>query len=72
MDKDLHKSVPEHERYWLMHVIMSYVVHTALMSSTKLGQRKVKKFCAGGEADLKDYIRRLVNSLVSDLNRRYP
>ncbi|MES2525615.1 MAG: TetR family transcriptional regulator [Bdellovibrionota bacterium] len=71
MNKELSKSVPQEERLWLVHAVMSYVVHTAIMSSTKIGKRTVKKFFGGHPVTLEDYISRMVNGLIRDLNSRY-
>ena len=72
LDKELHKSVPLNERLWLMHAILSYIVHTGVMSSTKIGKRSVKKFFDDGPALFDEYIKKLVESLIRDLNARYP
>jgi AcrR family transcriptional regulator len=70
-DKELHKKVPQNERLWLMHVMFSYVIHTSIMSSTKIGKRTEKKFFGDGPAQFEEYIRKLVESLIRDLNQRY-
>lgn len=72
LDKELNSKVPESERLWLIHAMFSYVVHTAVMSSTKIGKRTVKKFFREGPAEFENYIRKLVESLIRDLNVRYP
>lgn len=71
-EKELHASVPEEERLWLLNVIMSYVIHSAVMSSTKLGQQTCTKFFKGGQDFFPESIEKLVNGLIRDLNFRYP
>lgn len=72
LEKELNKSVPLNERLWLMHAMLSYIVHTAVMSSTKIGKQSVKKFFGDGPPQFDLYIRNLVDSLIRDLNQRYP
>jgi len=70
--QDLNPQVPQAKRDWLINVIISYIVHTAVISSTKMGQKKIDKFMPNKKASLPVYIRELVESLIRDLNNRYP
>jgi AcrR family transcriptional regulator len=69
---ELHKEVPNSERMWFVSVVFGYINHMAIISATKIGQRKIEKFMPNKRATLPLYIRQLVESLIRDLNRKYP
>lgn len=70
-DRELNSEVPESERLWLLNVLMSYAVHTAVMSSTKLGQVSMEKYFQGPDFIQKS-IEKLTSALIADVNLRYP
>lgn len=71
LSKELVATVPMEERMWLVNVVFTYVVHTAVMSATGIGQKAVEKFFPKKKASIPHYISQLVESLVRDLNQRY-
>lgn len=70
--KELNPAVPEAERFWLVNVVFCYVIHTAVMSSTKIGSKSIEKFLPNKRASIPAYIGQLVETLIRDLNNRYP
>lgn len=71
MTKDLNAKVPETEKLWMYNVIFSYLFHTAIMSLTNAGKAHIEKYHPNKEATSVEYLRKLVDSLVRDLNNRY-
>lgn len=70
-EKELHREVPESERLWLLNVILSYTVHSAVMSSTRVGQVSLEKYFKGPDY-IERSIEKLVGALIRDLNERFP
>lgn len=71
LSKELKPSVPDSERLWFVNVVFSYLIHTAVMSSTKIGSKTIEKFFPRKKASLPHYITHLIEALISDLNQRY-
>lgn len=71
LKKELHPSVPVHERLWLVSAIFSYIVHIAVISSTKMGEESFKKIFTGIETSNELHIQMLAQSLIRDLNSRF-
>lgn len=69
--KELNPEVPEAERLWFLNVLLSYTVHSVVMSSTRVGQVSLEKYFQGGDFIPKS-IEKLVTAIIRDLNARYP
>lgn len=72
LTKELNKSVPESERLWMTHAVFSYIIHTAVMSSTNFGKTFIEKNFPKKRASIPIYVSQLVKSLIRDLNNQYP
>lgn len=72
LESELHKNVPKTERLWLMHVMLTYIFNTAVMTATKLGKRSITQYFQTGISAIPESIEKLVNGLIRDLNARYP
>lgn len=71
MNKDLNPKVPQEEKLWLYNVVFSYLMHTAIMSLTNAGKAHIDKYYPEKGLTSEQYLRRLVDSLIRDLNNRY-
>lgn len=71
MSRDLSPKVPQEEKLWLYNVIFSYVMHTAIMSLTNAGKSHIDRYFPKKELTSEEYLKRLVDSLIRDLNIRY-
>lgn len=72
LKKELNANVPEHEYVYLNNVIISYLAHSAVLSVTFVGQDYVEKYLPEKQDTLKNYLKRLVGTLIADTNQRYP
>lgn len=72
LEKELNPKVPEAERKWAGHAIFSYIMHTAVLSSTEVGKASVEKIVGTDEKALENYLIKLVETIIRDLNRSYP
>lgn len=72
LKKELNDSVPNAERLWANSIIFNYIMHTAVMSATVVGQKHIEKYMPNKKASIPVYIRQLVETLIRDLNSRYP
>lgn len=72
MKKEISADVPFEELVWANNVIFSYIVHVAVMSSTKTGKKHIEKYLPQKKDSFYSYIRKLVDGLIRDLNARYP
>lgn len=72
LKKELNDSVPNADRLWANSIIFNYIMHTALMSATVVGKKHIDKFLPNKKASIPVYIRQLVETLIRDLNHRYP
>lgn len=72
LKKELNTEVPFDEMIWANNVIFSYVVHVAVMSSTKTGKKHIEKYLPHKKKAFYLYIEKLVDGLIRDLNIRYP
>ena len=71
LKNDLGVKVPESEYLWIHHVLFNYIIHTAIISVTPMGQRYNEKFLPDQQASNKKYLTQLVETLIRDLNNRY-
>lgn len=71
-EKELHASVPQEEKLWATSVITSYIVNMAVMYSSSLGKKHIDKYMPEKKKTVSDYLHRLVNAVLRDLNYRYP
>ncbi len=71
LEKELHSNVPQSERLWFMSVVLSYIIHNAVLSSTAYGRKTIGKYFSTKSLSLPVSIRHLVEALVRDLNCRY-
>jgi AcrR family transcriptional regulator len=69
--RELNTKVPESERLWFVSVVLSYIIHNAVLSSTTIGKKTIKKFFPGKQSSLPIAIGKLVESLIRDLNAQY-
>lgn len=72
LDKELHPGVPKKERIWAGHAIFSYIMHTAVLSSTDVGKVSIVKYIGPDESILDEYLTKLVRTIIRDLNHSYP
>lgn len=72
LKKELNANVPEHEYLYLNNIIISYLAHSAVLSVTFVGQDYVEKYLPEKQNTLKSYLKRLVATLIADMNQRYP
>jgi AcrR family transcriptional regulator len=70
LNKELNPSVSMDDRLWASHVIFNYINHTAIMSVSKIGQIHQNKFLQ--HTSLQNYITTLVETIIRDLNHRFP
>ncbi len=71
LKRDLNPKVPEVEYQWVNNVLLSYLVHTAIVSMSGVGKQYIEKFLPDKQNTSKEYIKQLVDTLVRDLNFRY-
>jgi AcrR family transcriptional regulator len=72
LDRELNPSVPEDKRIWVNQVIFSYIVHTAVMSCTKVGSRSMDNHLPLQRGSIPVFIKQLVDTLLRDMNQQYP
>ena len=72
LKKELNANVPDHEYLYLNNIIISYLAHSAVLSVTFVGQDYVEKYLPEKQNTLKSYLKRLVATLIADMNQRYP
>ncbi len=72
LKKELNDSVPNKERLWANSIIFNYIMHTAVMSATVVGKKHIDKYLPKQKDSIPVYIRQLVETLIRDLNNRYP
>ena len=71
LSRELKKTVPAADRLWLVNVVFSYIVHISVMSSSIVGKKSIEKFFPNKRASIPVYIKKLVESLIRDLNTQY-
>lgn len=71
LKKDLNSKVPVEERRWANNIIFSYILHTAVMSTTNVGKKHIEEFLPKKKETIPLYITQLVETLIRDLNTRY-
>lgn len=71
LDKELSAKVPLDEKLWLTNIIMSYISHMSVMNSSALGKKYIEKHMPERQKTVADYLRRLVETIIRDLNVRY-
>ncbi len=71
LSRDLSPKVPEEEKLWLYNVVFSYLMHTAIMSLTNAGKAHISKYYPKKELTSEEYLKRLVTTMIRDLNNRY-
>lgn len=69
--RELDTKVPESERLWFVSIVLSYIIHNAVLTSTTIGKKTIKKFFPGKQSSLPIAIGKLVESLIRDLNAQY-
>jgi AcrR family transcriptional regulator len=72
LKKELNANVPIDEYMYLNNIIFSYLVHSAILSMAFVGKQYVERFLPNKAASTKEYLKQLVNTLIKDLNNRYP
>lgn len=70
--KELNSKVPTEERLWANSVIFTYIIHTAVMSSSQIGKKHIEKFFKNKKDTIREYIIQLVSAVIRDLNTRFP
>lgn len=71
LNKELDPKVPQKEKIWAGHAIFSYIMHTAVLSSTEVGKMSILKYIGPDEKIIEEYLTKLVSTLIRDLNRSY-
>lgn len=72
LKKELNPSVPESELIWMVSILFGYTVHISVMSATTVGKISMENHFPNKIAAIPVYIRQLVETLIRDLNQRYP
>lgn len=72
LKKELNANVPDHEYMYFNNIVISYLVHTAIISMAYVGKQYIERFLPNKEASTREYLKTLVNTLIKDLNNRYP
>lgn len=72
LKKELNANVPEHEYIYLNNIIISYLAHSAVLSMAFVGQSYIENHLPEKQETLKIYLKRLVETLIKDMNQRYP
>ncbi|HXH29341.1 MAG TPA: TetR family transcriptional regulator [Bacteriovoracaceae bacterium] len=72
LSRELGEKVPQAEKLWLVNVVFSYIIHISVMSSTSVGKKSIEKFFPRKKDSIPIYITQLVETLIRDLNHRYP
>lgn len=72
LKKELNANVPDHEYMYFNNVVLSYLVHSAILSMAFVGKQYIERFLPKKEASTKEYLKTLVHTLIKDLNNRYP
>ena len=63
---------PGAEYMYFNNIVTSYLVHSAILSMAFIGKQYIERFLPKKEASTKEYLKQLVNTLIKDLNNRYP
>jgi AcrR family transcriptional regulator len=71
LKKELHPNVPQNELIWASSIIFTYIMHSAVMSGSKVGQQHIEKFLPDQKDSIPKFLRQLVETLIRDLNYRY-
>lgn len=71
LKRELNPKVPEIEYQWVNNVLFSYIFHTAIVSMSVVGKQYIDKFLPDKQNTNREYIKRLTESLIRDLNFRY-
>ena len=69
--KELKSSVPDSETIWASSVIFTYLMHSAVMSNSEVGKVHIERFMPDKEASIPSYLKKLVETVIRDLNNQY-
>lgn len=72
LDRELNPGVPEDKRVWVNQVLFTYIVHTAVMSCTKIGSKSMDTHLPLQRGSIPVFIKQLVETLLRDMNNQFP